>query len=94
LHTYNPNILVENGPADKAGILGRDQSPIGDIIIALDDVLLKSMSYIENNKVVGDMIYITVHRNNQTIDDIVAVLGERPILQRASPHISSQTPLL
>jgi S1-C subfamily serine protease len=89
--------LVANGPTDKAGIQGRDLDPLGDIIIGLDGLPIKNinelLSYIENNKVVGDMINITVHRNNQTIDDIVAVLEERPILQRSSPHISLQTPL-
>jgi S1-C subfamily serine protease len=100
----NPNFngvlvdsLVENGPTDKAGILGKDQSSQGDIIKALDDVPVKSinelLSYIENNKVVGDEINIILHRNNQTFDDIVAVLEERPILQRTSTYISSLTPL-
>lgn len=70
-------------------------SPQGDVIIALDGIPVKNinelLSYIENNKVVGDKINITVHRSNQTTDDIIVTLGERPLLP--SQNISPQTPL-
>ena len=97
IHIYPYLTVVKNGPADKAGILGKDQSSQGDIIIVLDGVPVKNinelLSYIEDNKVVGDEINITLHRNNQTNNNIVITLEERPILQPTSVDISPQTPL-
>ena len=91
------NSIVENGPAHKGGILGSDKTPHGDIITALDDTSVRNinelLSYIENNKVVGDKINITILRNNQTINDIVVTLGERPLFSYTSQYITSQTPL-
>ena len=88
--------LVKDGPADMAGVQGRDENTQGDIIIALDGVPIKSihelLSYIENNKAAGDKIYVTLNRNNQT-NNVVAVLGERPPSPYTSSFISSQTPL-
>ncbi len=89
--------LVENGPSEKAGILGSDQAPQGDVIIALDGIPVRNinelLSYIENNKVVGDKLHMTMLRNNQTTSDTVVTLGERPRLPYTSQYITSQTPL-
>lgn len=88
--------LVKDGPADKAGVQGRDQFPQGDIIIALDGLSIKNisdlLSYIENNKRAGDKISIILQRNNQT-NNITATLGERPLSLYTSQRITSQTPL-
>jgi S1-C subfamily serine protease len=77
--------LVKNGPADKAGIQGRNIDQFlhgGDIITALDHYPVKDtgeyISYIENQKSVGQKIIITVYRSGHTID-LTAVLGERPL---------------
>lgn len=88
--------LVEDGPADKVGVQGRNGSLQGDIIIALDGFPISNteelLSYIENNKSPGEKITISTHRNNQT-NNLTAILGERPISVYTSPYITSQTPL-
>lgn len=88
--------LVQDGPADKAGVQGRAHSPQGDIITALDGFPIANthelLSYIENNKSTGEKITVSVYRNNQT-NNLIATLGERPISVYTSPYISSQTPL-
>jgi S1-C subfamily serine protease len=84
--------LVKNGPADKAGIQGRNidqflQVHGGDIITALDHYPVKDtgeyISYIENHKSVGQKIVITIDRGGHTID-LTAVLGERPLSSATS----------
>jgi S1-C subfamily serine protease len=88
--------LVKNGPAEEAGVQGREESLHGDIITALNGSPISNtedlLSYIENNKSTGDEITISIYRNNQT-QDFIATLGERPISVYTSPYISSQTPL-
>ena len=88
--------LVNGGPADKAGIIGKHQSFHGDIITALDGIPVKNtpdfMSYIENNKSPGEKINITIYRNNHTTI-LIATLGQRPTSLYTSPTITSQTPL-
>jgi S1-C subfamily serine protease len=88
--------LVEDGPAEEAGIQGRNESLHGDIITALDGFPISNtedlLSYIENNKSPGDKITISIHRNNQD-NNLMATLGERPISVYTSPYITSQTPL-
>ena len=88
--------LVEDGPAEEAGVQGRNESLHGDIITALDGFPISNteelLSYIENNKSPGENITISLHRNNQT-NNLIALLGERPISVYTSPYITSQTPL-
>jgi S1-C subfamily serine protease len=90
--------LVKDGPADKAGVKGKNNDEFlqGDIIRALDGLPIMDsnelLSYIENNKSVGEKIIITLYRNNQSTN-LIAVLGERPISLYTSQYISSQTPL-
>jgi S1-C subfamily serine protease len=88
--------LVEDGPAEQAGVQGRNASLHGDIITALDGFPISNtedlLSYIENNKFPGEKIAISIHRNNQD-SNLVATLGERPISVYTSPYITSTTPL-
>lgn len=81
-----------------AGVKGKDidQSIQGDVITALDGNQIMNthelLSYIENNKLIGQEITITLYRSNQTTN-LTAVLGERPLPLYTSPFISSQMPL-
>jgi S1-C subfamily serine protease len=88
--------LVEDGPADKVGVQGRNGSLHGDIITALDGFPISNteelLSYIENNKSPGEIITISTHRNNQTYN-LNVTLGERPISVYTSPYITAQTPI-
>lgn len=88
--------LVKGGPAEEAGVKGKDEPFHGDIITALDGFPTSNteelLSYIENNKSSDDKIIISIYRNNQTYN-LSATLGERPISVYTSPYISSQTPL-
>ena len=90
------NSLVNNGPAEDAGVQGTNQLSYGDIITSLDGFSINNthdlLSYIENNKSTGDKMTISVYRNNQTIN-LIATLGERPISVYTSPYITSQTPI-
>jgi S1-C subfamily serine protease len=91
LKTNFKGVLVEslekNGPANKAGIMGRTTDEFlqvhgGDIITALDHIPIKDtgefISYIENHKLVGEKIIVTVYRNGHAID-LTVVLGKRPL---------------
>jgi S1-C subfamily serine protease len=88
--------LVENGPADKVGVQGRNGSIQGDIITALDGFPISNteelLSYIDNNKSPGEIITISILRDNLT-NKLTTILGERPISVYTSPYITSQTPL-
>ena len=90
------NFLVEDGPAEEAGVQGRNESLHGDIITALDGFPISNtedlLSYVANNKSPGEKITISIHRNNQAIN-LVATLGDRPNSVYTSPYITSQTPL-
>ena len=79
--------LAKDGPASKAGIHGRTTDEFlevhdGDIITALDHIRVNDtgdyISYLENHKLVGEKIIITVYRNGHAID-LTAVLGQRPV---------------
>jgi S1-C subfamily serine protease len=88
------NSLVKDGPTDKAG--NRDNALQGSIITALDGHPINNtnelLSYIEDNKLVGEKIIITWYKNNQT-NDLIITLGERPISLYTSQYIIAQTPL-
>ena len=66
--------IVKDGPADKAGIQGRitdqyGEKHGGDIITAVDGRIVNQnedlISYIAENKEVGDKITLTIYRNGQ-----------------------------
>lgn len=84
--------VIENSPAEQAGLRGGNAEDVisirgipvrigGDIIIAvngqpvtdIDDLL----EYLVQNTSPGDLITLTVYRDNQTLD-VPVVLGERP----------------
>src|SRR5918994_1673876 len=78
--------IVKDGPADKAGILGRitdqyGEKHGGDIITAVDGRIVNQnedlISYIAENKEVGDKITLTIYRNGQFIG-LEMTLQERP----------------
>ena len=78
--------IVKDGPADKAGILGRitdqyGEKHGGDIITAVDGRIVNQnedlISYIAENKEVGDKITLTIYRNGQFLD-LEMTLQERP----------------
>lgn len=84
--------LVEDGPADMAG--NRDHAIQGGIITALDGHPIRNtnelLTYIEDNKSVGEKIIITWYKNNRTNN---VMLGERPLALYTSQNITAQTPL-
>jgi len=88
--------LVEDGPAEEAGVQGRNGSLHGDIITALDGFPISNtedlLSYVANNKSPGEKITVSIHRNNQD-DNLIAILGDRPISVYTSPYITPQTPI-
>ena len=77
--------MTPGGPADKAGIVGSVQNdnttPSGDIITAIDGHQIKRMediiSYIEEQKSVGNNVVVTVKRNGQS-HDLTVTLQSRP----------------
>jgi S1-C subfamily serine protease len=77
--------VTPGSPADNAGIVGRVQNgniPAGDIITAIDGHQVKRMediiSYIEEQKSVGDIVVITVNTGGQS-QDLTATLQARPL---------------
>jgi len=78
--------IVKDGPADKVGMQGRitdqyGEKHGGDIITAVDghNVIHTEdfISYLEEQKTVGDKITLTIYRNGQFLDLEIA-LQERP----------------
>ncbi len=82
--------VVDNSPADKAGIQGRiirenfagnEEIRNGDIITKIDNQPVKSMddviSYLEVSKKVGDKVTLTVNREGKSIE-VPITLEERP----------------
>jgi S1-C subfamily serine protease len=77
--------VIPGSPAANAGIIGRAQNgniPVGDIITAIDGHQVKRMediiSYIEEQKSVGDSVVITVNRGGQS-QDLTATLQATPL---------------
>jgi S1-C subfamily serine protease len=77
--------VTPGSPADIAGIIGRVENgdiPAGDIITTIDGHQVKRMediiSYIEEQKSVGDKVVITVNRGGQSLD-LTATLQARPL---------------
>lgn len=82
--------VVENSPADKAGIrgqatgldfVGNEQVRSGDIVTKIDSQPVKSMddviSYLDESKKVGDKVTLTVNREGQDVE-VPITLEERP----------------
>jgi S1-C subfamily serine protease len=78
--------IVKDGPADKVGIQGRitdqyGEKNGGDIITSIDGRIINQnedlISYIAENKKVGDKITLTIYRNGQFLD-LEMTLQERP----------------
>jgi S1-C subfamily serine protease len=78
--------VVKNGPADKAGIIPAtlDQNNIphgGDIITAVDGHPVKTIydiiSYMDDQKSVGDKVVLTINRMGKTMD-LTVLLQIRP----------------
>ena len=79
------NDVVDNGPAEKAGIKGalyksNREISNADIIISIDDTPVKRIddiiSYVSENKSVGDKVSFKVFRDGKVID-IDVILGKR-----------------
>src|SRR5919108_781432 len=77
--------VTPGSPAANAGIIGRVQNgniPAGDIITAIDGHQVKRIediiSYIEEQKSVGDNVVITVNRGGQS-QDLTATLQTTPL---------------
>src|SRR5918911_5219296 len=77
--------VTPGSAADIAGIIGRVENgniPAGDIITAIDGHQVKRMediiSYVEEQKSVGDKVVITVNRGGQSLD-LAATLQARPL---------------
>jgi S1-C subfamily serine protease len=77
--------VTPGSPAANAGIIGRAQNgniPVGDIITAIDGHQVKRMediiSYIEEQRSVGDNVVITVNRGGQS-QDLTATLQATPL---------------
>ena len=80
------NTLVQDGPADKAGLNGTTIDQYGrkhggDVIVAVDGDKIREfeqlVSFIERNKSPGDTAVLSVFRNG-SIMDLETVLEERP----------------
>jgi S1-C subfamily serine protease len=83
--------VVENSPADKAGIRGEiikegfgggaEIVRNGDIVTKIDSQPVKSMddviSHLDENKKVGDKVVLTINREGKVID-VSVTLEERP----------------
>lgn len=85
--------VIENSPAQQAGIRGGNPNNVitirgvsirvgGDIIIAINGQLVMDiddlLEYLVQNTSPGDLISLTVYRDNQTLD-VPVMLGERPM---------------
>jgi S1-C subfamily serine protease len=83
--------VVENSPADKAGIKGEiiregfgggaEVVRNGDIVTKIDNQPVRSMddviSHLDENKKVGDKVKLTVNREGN-VADVIVILEERP----------------
>ena len=82
--------VIEGSPAEEAGLLGvtdtkeidgREYPLDGDIIIKIDDVVVRKISdiliHLQREKSVGDEMIMTINRDGAIIEATL-VLGERP----------------
>ena len=85
--------VVEGSPAEEAGLQGVTEENIieidgrefptdGDIIIMIDDKVVRKISdlliHLQREKSVGDELVMTINRDG-TIIETIMVLGERPL---------------
>ena len=83
--------VVEGSPAEDAGLQGvtntkeidgREYPLDGDIILKIDDVVVRKISdilvYLQREKSIGDEMIMTVNRDGMLIEKVL-VLGERPL---------------
>jgi S1-C subfamily serine protease len=92
--------LVKDGPADKAGVNGSitdqyGEKHGGDIITAVDGhnviQIEDFISYLEEQKKVGDRITLTIYRNGQFLD-LDMTVQERPSPLLYLPEMPSPVP--
>ena len=82
--------VIEGSPAEDAGLQGitttkeidgREYALDGDIIVKIDDIVVRKISdilvHLQREKSIGDEMLMTVNRDGNLID-VVLVLGERP----------------
>ena len=82
--------VVEGSPAEDAGLQGvtitkeidgREYALDGDIILKIDDVVVRKISdiliYLQREKSIGDEMVMTINRDGVLIEAVL-VLGERP----------------
>ena len=82
--------VIEDSPADKAGIIGSEETieiegisyPVGgDIILAVDGIEVRQIDdiliHLQRAKTVGDEMVLEIQRDNRTTN-ITIVLQERP----------------
>jgi S1-C subfamily serine protease len=83
--------VIEGSPADDAGLQGvtdtkeidgREYPLDGDIILKIDDVVVRKISdilvYLQREKSIGDEMIMTINRDGMLIEKVL-VLGERPL---------------
>ena len=83
--------VIEGSPAEDAGLQGititkeidgREYPMDGDIILKIDDVVVRKISdilvYLQREKSIGDEMIMTVNRDGTLIEKVL-VLGERPL---------------
>ena len=83
--------VVEGSPAEDAGLQGvtntkeidgREYPLDGDIILKIDDVVVRKISdilvYLQREKSIGDEMIMTINRDGILIEKVL-VLGERPL---------------
>ena len=82
--------VIEGSPAEAAGLQGititkeidgREYALDGDIIVKIDDIVVRQISdiliHLQREKSIGDELIMTVNRDG-TMIEAVLVLGERP----------------
>ena len=82
--------VVEGSPAEDAGLQGititkeidgREYALDGDIIVKIDDIVVRKISdilvHLQREKSIGDEMVMTVNRDG-TLIEVILVLGERP----------------
>jgi len=83
--------VVEGSPAEDAGLQGvtdtkeidgREYPIDGDIILKIDDVVVRKISdilvYLQREKSIGDELIMTINRDGMLIEKVL-ILGERPL---------------
>ena len=83
--------VIEGSPAEDAGLQGvtdtkeidgREYPLDGDIILKIDDVVVRKISdilvYLQREKSIGDEMIMTINRDGILIEKVL-VLGERPL---------------